>query len=170
MRTSKYTAIILKRSNFGDAHKIITVFSKEIGKTKLIAKGVRRIKSRRSPHLELFNLTSLQVYKDIIAEAKIIDDFSLLKSDLKTTGYLFYLSEVLDKILPEHQPHEEIFNVLTGRLKTLHTLNDLKNIVIELMWNLGYLPRGEYPKESLTDFVESVVERKIRSKKFIDQI
>ncbi|MDO8515434.1 MAG: DNA repair protein RecO [bacterium] len=170
MRTSKLTGLIIKRSNYGDANKLLTVFTREIGKTKLMAKGIRKIKSRRAPHLELFNLTSLQVYKDIITEAKIINDYSNLKSDLKTTGYLFYLSEVLDKILPEHQPHEEVFDKLRRSLPSLKSLNNLKNIVVELMWDLGYLPKGDYPKEGLTEFVESVVERKIRSKKFIEQI
>lgn len=170
MRTSKLTGLIIKRSNFGDASKYLTVFSREQGKIRLVAKGIRKIKSRRAPHLELFNLTLLQVYKDIIVEAKIINDFSKLKSDLKITGYLFYLAEVLDKILPEHQPHEEIFDKLTNHLTSLTSLTVLKNIVVELMWDLGYLPKGQYPKESITDFVESIVERKIKSKKFIDQI
>ncbi|MEK7127414.1 MAG: DNA repair protein RecO [Patescibacteria group bacterium] len=170
MRSSKLTGIILKRSNYGDANKILTVFTREIGKTKLMAKGIRRIKSRRAPHLELFNLTELVVYKEIITEAKVIDDYSKLKSDLKTTGYLFYLAEVLDKILPEHQPHEEVFDKLRRSLPSLKSLTSLKNIVVELMWDLGYLPKGDYPKEGLTEFVESVVERKIRSKKFIEQI
>lgn len=170
MRTSKLTGLIIKRSNFGDASKYLTVFSREQGKIRLVAKGIRKIKSRRAPHLELFNLTQLQIYKEIITEAKIINDYANLKSDLKITGYLFYLAEVLDKILPEHQPHEEIFDKLVASLPRLNSLDYLKNIVVELMWDLGYLPKGDYPKEGLTEFVESVIERKMRSKKFIEQI
>lgn len=170
MRTSKLTGIIIKRSNFGDASKYLTVFSREQGKIRLVAKGIRKIRSRRAPHLELFNFTQIQTYKDVIVEAKIINDFSKLKSDLKITGYLFYLAEVLDKILPEHQPHEEVFDNLTNHLTSLTSLAVLKNIVVELMWDLGYLPKGDYPNEGLTEFVESVIERKMRSKKFIEQI
>jgi DNA repair protein RecO (recombination protein O) len=170
VRTAKLTGIIIKRSNFGDASKYLTVFSRERGKIRLIAKGIRKIKSRRASHLELFNSTSIQTYQDIIVEAKIINDYSNLKAGLKTTGYLFYLAEVLDKMLPEHEPHELVFDKLVQSLTGLNSLTSLKNIVVELMWDLGYLPKGQYPKGSLTDFIESIVERKIRSKKFIEQL
>ncbi len=177
MKSSKLTGLILKRSNYQEADKILTVFSKEMGKVKLLAKGVRRIKSRRAPHLELFNLVELVVRQghslDIITEAKIINDFPGLKNDLKSTGYLFYIAEVLEKIMPEHQSHEDVYRLTVGSLKSLTTENIqsvVKNFVVQLMWQLGYLPRGQYPENSVTNFVESIVERKIRSKRFIEQI
>ena len=138
-----------------------------------MAKGVRRIKSRRAPHLELFNHVELVLHTgktfDTITEAKIIDDYSMLKQQLKLSGLLFYLCEVIDKILPEHQPHPELFEIF---LKSLPNLNQdkVKKFVVELLWNLGYLPKGEYPKLGITQFVENIVEKRIRSKKFLEEI
>lgn len=173
MRNSKTSGIILKRSNFGEADKILTVFSSNLGKIKVLAKGVRRIKSRRAPHLELFNEVELVLHNghtfQTITEAKIINDFSLEKSDLKSTGLLFYLSEVIDKILPEHQPHPELFELFLKALSNLDK-DKVKKFVVELLWNLGYLPRGEYPKLGVTDFVESIIEKRIKSKKFLDEL
>ena len=80
LNSSKIDGVILKRSNFGEADKLVTIFSKQQGKIKVLAKGIRRIKSKRAPHLELFNYTTLILHHgksfDIVTEAKIINDFS----------------------------------------------------------------------------------------------
>ena len=170
MSSSRVTAIVLKRSNFSEADKIITLFSKERGKIRVVAKGIRRIKSRRAPHLELFNLVTVVLHSgkafDLVSEAKS-EHRSV--DDLKTAGYLFYICEVLDKILPEEQPHPEIFEMATEIFKNV-SQRQVKEFVIQLLWNLGYLPRGQYPKDGITDFVEQITERKIRSKKFLEEI
>lgn len=170
MRSEKLHGFVLKRSNFGEADKILTVFSVEKGKAKLVAKGIRKIKSRRAPHLELFNLVELVIHNgktfNIVTEAKTI---STLKPDLKTTGYLFFVSEVLDKLLPEDQPHQEIYNSLVDILPTLSE-NTVKKFVVEILWELGYLPRGDYPKLGVSTFVESIIEKPLKSKKFLEEI
>lgn len=180
MRNSKIEGIILARRNYGEADKIITIFSLELGKIKILAKGVRRIKSRRASHLELFNEVELVIHQgktfSQISEARTKNHFSNLKLNLKLTGYLFYLSEILDKILPEHQPHREVYSSFKATLSNLDTAtgknseDKVKHFVIQLLWNLGYLPYGEYPKSGVTSFVESVVEKNIRSKKFLEEI
>ncbi len=143
---------------------------------KILAKGVRRIKSRRAPHLELFNQVELVIHEgktfQTVTEAKVVNDQSNLKSDLKLSGYLFYLSEVIDKILPEHQPHPEIFGSFLSILGDLRGNSEekVKKFVVQLLWNLGYLPKGEYPKLGVTTFVENIVEKRIRSKKFLEEI
>jgi len=180
LNSSKVEGVVLARKNFSEADKIITLFTREQGKVKVLAKGVRRIKSRRAPHLELFNHVSLVLHKgkafDLVTEAKTL---SKIEVDLKTAAYLFYLCEVLDKILPEHQPHPELFAKLIlcilslrGMEMTKQSYNEniVKQFVVELLWNLGYLPKGQYPKLGVTDFVESIVERKIRSKKFLEEL
>ena len=180
MLSSKLTAIVLKRSNFSEADKLVTVFSKERGKVKIIAKGTRRIKSRRAPHLELFNLVDIILHKgkvfDLITEAKSSQQYSLSKKNLEKTTYLFYISEVLDQIMPEEQPHPEVFDLLVDVLSHAELVSAsqmqklVKEFVIQMVWNLGYLPKGEYLKNGVTDFVEQISERKIRSKKFLEEI
>lgn len=179
MRSYKVEGVILKRSNFSEADKIVTVFTKQLGKIKVLAKGVRRIKSRRAPHLELFNRVELILHLgktfDLVTEVRVIDDYSAPKSNLTLSGYLFYLSEVLDKILPEHQPHPELFAMFLIVLGDLgnqgaNAQEQVKHFIVQLLWNLGYLPNGQYPKIGVTTFVEDVVEKRIRSKKFLEEI
>lgn len=176
MRNFKVSGIILKRTNFAELDKLITIFSNELGRIKILAKGIRRIKSRRAPHLELFNHVELVLHEGktfpTVTEARIINDYSLTKSDLKLTGYLFYLCEVIDKILPEHQSHPEVFILFLSVLSNLETnpQEKVKKFVVELLWNLGYLPKGQYPNLGITDFVENIVEKRIKSKKFLEGI
>ncbi len=173
MRSYKVHGFILKRTNLGEADKLVTVLSSELGKIKVLAKGIRRIKSRRAAHLELFNYVDLTLHESksffTATEVKTIESFPSLKQDLRLTGYLFYLSEVLDKILPEHVPHPELIPML---LTTLPNLNEsqVKEFGVQLLWNLGYLPHGEYPKLGVTNFIETVIEKRIRSKKFLEEI
>lgn len=167
---TKITGFIIKRSNLAEADKLLTVFSREHGKIILTAKGVRRIKSRRAPHLELFNLTSLSIHKNIITEAKIINDYAVIKKDLKTVGYLYYIFEIINKIVPENEPHTNIFDLVLGFLNMPVTQEAVKNLMIKIMWDLGYLPYGEYPKVSVTDFLESIAERRIHSKRLLEKI
>ena len=55
IRTYKVNAIVLARRNIGEADKLITLFTKEYGKKKVLAKGIRRVSSRRAPYLEQFS-------------------------------------------------------------------------------------------------------------------
>lgn len=179
MRSKKISGVVIKRANYSEADKIVTIFSREQGKMRVLAKGVRRIKSRRAPHLELFRQVEILLHSgktfDIVAEAKTINNVVDSQLDLPLSGYLFYLCEVFDKILPEHQPHSELYVSLLSLMRELSSTKTgrqgkVKKFVLQLLWTLGYLPKGEYPKLGVTNFVESVVEKRIRSKKFLEEI
>ncbi|MEK7565592.1 MAG: DNA repair protein RecO [Patescibacteria group bacterium] len=177
MRSYKTPGIILARRNFSESDKILTILTPGLGKIVILAKGIRRINSRRAPHLELFNEVGLVLHRgktfDIVTESKIINNFPSLRQDLKLIGFVYYSAEVLERILPERQKHEPVYYNFQNFLKNLsivNTENIVKEFVVQLLWELGYLPKGQYPKMGVTNFVESIIERKIRSKKFIDQL
>ena len=172
MLSSKLTAIVLKRSNFSESDKIITLFSREKGKIIVVAKGVRKIKSRRAPHLEPLNEVGLVLHKgknyEIVSEAKSLNTPHF---KLESLTYVLYALEIVDKLLPELEPHASVYELLRSLL-----LNDkidenkIKEFTLKLIWTLGFLPHGEFPKEGLNNFVESLAEKQIRSKKLIDEL
>jgi len=59
MKSYKTEGIIIKRKNFGEADRILTIFTKNKGKISIVAKGVRKINSRRAPHIELLQKQKL---------------------------------------------------------------------------------------------------------------
>ena len=61
IRSSSTRAVILRRRDHGDADRILTVYTPQLGKQEFIAKGIRKTTSRKAGHLELFAHTALQV-------------------------------------------------------------------------------------------------------------
>lgn len=126
MRTYKTEGIILKRLNFGEADRIITIYTKHYGKLKVLAKGVRRIKSRRGPNLELFNQSIIFLHQgrnfDIITEAEIKNDFSHLRKNLNLVSQAFLACELVDVLTREKQENQQVFKLLAQVLEELNRL------------------------------------------------
>lgn len=173
-KTYQAKGIVIKRRNHSEADKILTIFTQFYGKKNFIAKGIRRINSRRSSHLELFRYISMAVYKgktfDLITEAATIRSFQYLKSDLYRLASSYQVVEVIDRICPENESHEDIFMIL------LQFLTDLEKyppeeisersdkICSEILWVSGYLPRGQYMTSvNLRRYLEHIFENKMKS-------
>lgn len=178
MRSSRvYTTegIILKRRNVGEADRTLTVFTKQYGKIRVIAKGVRKVSSRRAGHLEVFTHVLLTLHSrphwDIVTEAQSISRDEVFSRDLGRMGYAYCLCELVDQLLADHQEQEDVYHLLADGLDEL-TQKELPqdwqeiltDFVHNLLWILGFLPREQYLKESrIQPFVERITERRLRT-------
>ena len=115
--------------NFGEADKILTIFTEHLGKIKVMAKGIRKIKSHLAGALEPFILSDLQLHEGktfyIVTGASIIDDFSLVHSELRKTGQAFLAGELVDSIVQEKEKSDEAFFLLLDFLKILNSKDEL---------------------------------------------
>lgn len=173
MRSYKTEGIIIKRKNFGEADRILTVFTKQHGKIKVLAKGVRRITSRRGPNVELFNLVTLYIHKgrafDILTEAQVVNAFPSIRKKLELIGLAYYCCELIDGLCAEHQPHPKIYNLI------VETLNELDNGIIQqfektLLSELGFLPAYTSSKLDTTSYIENLLERKLKTRKLLQKL
>jgi DNA repair protein RecO (recombination protein O) len=178
VKTYKVEGIILKRSNLGEADKLLSVFTKEEGKIKVLAKSIRKITSRKAGSLELFNQVKLLLVKgknlDIITEVTVVNDFSIWRTDLKKVGVAYYLTELVDKLTPEKQEQFMVFNILQTSFNNLSSGNATK-IILEfekkLLNELGFgLPQKFDPQKSLKNYIEEITEKRINSPKIIREI
>ena len=102
----KTEGIVLKRMDFRETSRIVTLYTKSFGKIKVLAKGVRRPKSKFGSSLETLTRTAIVFYKreqkDLytISEGDILDSFERLRSDLTGFGYTSILLDFLDKSNP----------------------------------------------------------------------
>jgi hypothetical protein len=123
MRNFRAEGIIIKRKNYGESDRIITVLTKQYGKMQLKASGVRKITSRRSAHVELLNHSLLSVHKSnafpILIEAELVHSFSPIKSDLQKVGLAYHLCELVDGLCPEGQEQPQVFELLYSTLTQL---------------------------------------------------
>lgn len=131
-KTYAAEAIVLKRSNLGEADRLITFLSKYRGKFTSIAKGVRKVASRRGPNLELFNHVKayFAVGKnlDVVTEVKTIHSFKGVKNSLEKIGYGLHLSEITNEFLEEGQGDNNFFELFIKALSLLEEAKSSKGI------------------------------------------
>lgn len=174
MNARSYTSegIILGRKNYGEADRILVIYSKLHGRVSLIAKGVRRPKSKKRGHLEIFSRINFQAVTghglDLMTEAEVIDAFPEIRKSLNKVSLAYYFCEVIGKITHENESNHELYELIIKNLEELKLANQLKslrlNFILKLLTILGYWPEGKSigdPDEEL----EKVIERQIYSKR-----
>jgi Recombination protein O N terminal len=126
-RYRKLHCFIIKRKNYREKDKIITVFTKEKGKLTLLAKGIRNIKSKRAGSLELFNQVFMQAAKtggmDVITEVELLKTFPQFSKDYQKTQIAFQIIELIDKLTYEKQEHVELYQLLDTAMTYVNNLN-----------------------------------------------
>jgi len=172
-----YTAegIVLKRKSVGEADRILTVFTRQFGKIRIIAKGVRRITSRRSGHVEVFSHVVLTIHThkslDILTEAQAKSRGTVFESDVGRLGYAYCMCELVDQLLPDRQEHEDVFFLLRDGLLSLESSNNqsewqhlISRFVHDLLRPLGFLSSTHTLRESeIQSYIEDITERKFRT-------
>lgn len=174
MKPRSYTSvgIVLARKNYGEADRILSVYSLTHGRVTLIAKGVRRTSSRKRGHIEVFNYINFQSATgrnlDILTEAEIINDFAEIRKSLKKVSLAYYLNEVLGRITHEGEANAEIFDLLLANFEKLEKTNRLKKLRLDFITNLlvltGFWPEGKILPDPDTK-LEEVIERQIASER-----
>jgi hypothetical protein len=131
MRNFRTEGIVIKRYDFGEADRILTVMTRDYGKLKIKAAGVRKITSRRGAHIELLNHTILHLYKgksmSVLTEAKMLDDFSQVKKDFNKVGLAYHFCELVDGLCPENQENSKVFSLLQKTLEELSRRVDVSD-------------------------------------------
>jgi DNA repair protein RecO (recombination protein O) len=117
----KTKGVVLKGINFGEADKILTIFTERLGKIRVIAKGVRRIKSHLAGSLEPLMEVNLGLIEGktffIVTASLIIQDFPKIHSVLQKTSVAFYLGELIDRFSEEFEKNVEVYNLFSQALR-----------------------------------------------------
>lgn len=125
-RIYRTQAIILSRRDYGEADRILTLFTPDLGKQEWIAKGIRKTTSRKAGHLELFTHTTLLVAKartwDIVTEAATLESFPHLRTDLDAIGYTSCICELISHFTEKDDDNLPLWDLL---LLSLRALNDV---------------------------------------------
>lgn len=174
MRSYKTEGVVIKRTNFSEADRILTIFTKRHGKIKVLAKGVRRISSKRGPNIEVFNEVSVFIHHgktfDILTEVELKNSFSQIRKNLDLVGLAFHVCELVDNLCPENEPHPQVFSNLIEVLSELDSglVNKFeRNLLIEL----GYLPKSKvFEKIDTTSYVEKILEKKLKTKRILKHL
>jgi DNA repair protein RecO (recombination protein O) len=113
-------AVVLRHNDWGEADRLLSLYTREQGKLRTIAKGVRRIRSRKAGHLEPFTRVALMLARGrdfwIITQAETVDAYLPLGEDLVRTGYAAYVIELLDRFTYEEGENRALYSLLVETL------------------------------------------------------
>ena len=162
--------IVLARRNYGEADRILSIYTKEHGRISVIAKGVRKPVSRKRGHIEVFSRIKFQAVTgkglDLLTEAETVENFGEVRKTLPKSSLAYFFMEVVGRTTREGEPHPELFDLVIRYLNDLKSATKLKqlrtNFVIEELETLGFWPRGK-PLDNPDAKLEEVTERNFSS-------
>lgn len=135
-RREKLQALVLGRKSYGEADRLVTLFTREAGLLRVMAKGVRKIPSRRGGHLEPFTkvLAVVNAARDwrYLAHIETLDYFSALHSAPASLQHAEYVGRLLLGVMTENEPASELFDYLEGMWRELPHRPFAKQALMEI--------------------------------------
>lgn len=149
-RSFRLEAVVLRHSDWGEADRLLSLYSRERGKVRAVAKGARRIRSRKAGHLEPFTRVVLQLARGrdlpIVTQADTVEAYLPLRENLLLTGYAAYVVELLDRFTYEEEgENADLYRLLVETLGRLAAEDDpwpaLRYYEVHLLDYLGFRPQ-----------------------------
>lgn len=149
-RSFRVDAVVLRHSDYGEADRLLTLYTRQTGKTRALAKGARKIASRKAGHIEPFTQVKLQLAQGrdmpLVTQADTIDAYLPLREDLILTSHASYVVELLDRFTYEDGAESpSTFRLLTETLARLASKVDPWLVVryyeMRLLDHLGFRPQ-----------------------------
>jgi DNA repair protein RecO (recombination protein O) len=150
MAAEKALALVVRGSDWSETSRITTLFTREFGKVRGLAKGGRRLKSSFDVAFDLLTVCTVVFLRkahgglDLLTEAQMVERFPALRRDLPALYAGYYVAELLADGTQDYDPHPPLFD---AALDTLRSLGDRRQpdavSRFELVWlkELGYSPR-----------------------------
>jgi DNA repair protein RecO (recombination protein O) len=130
----KVEGIIIRTNDYGETNKIVTMFTRELGKVGVMARGARKPSSRLASVSQIFTYGSFLIQMGsglgTLQQGESLSSMKYIKSDIIATAYASYIVELTDKGLEERKPNPYLFELL---YQTLNYMNEGLDIEILTM-------------------------------------
>ncbi len=165
--------IVLRKSKLPNQNVSLTFFSELGGKLSVFAYGVRTITSRRLSHLETGNFISFSYRNEdgrlYLSETELAYGYSKIKSDALRLQKMYTTLQFLQKILPENEPEEGIFEKTLDYFKILNNSDEVdaraeEAYLSECLEKLGYIDEKtrKHQNFDVYDFIKQLTNLKLR--------
>ncbi len=139
---------MLRHTDWGEADRLLVLFGREAGKMRAVARGVRKLRSRKAGHLEPFTQVKLLLARGrdfwIVTQAETVDAFLPIREDLLRTAYAAYAIELIDRFTYEEGENRGLYYLLVETLQRIAHLSDpfpaVRYYEIRLLDLLGFRP------------------------------
>src|SRR4051794_29747254 len=151
MAAEKALAVVLRATDFSETSRIVTLWTREFGKVRALAKGGRRPRSPFESGLDLLSVCSICFLRkssgglDLLTEAQVVRRFPQLRRDLSALYAAYYVAELLADWSGDYDPHPVLFDEALATLAALGgpdcpTGPRLAHFEFVLLRELGYGP------------------------------
>lgn len=143
---------VLKKENRGEADQLLTIFTKDFGRVKLLARSIRKIKSKLRSSIELFYLSEIEfvqgkTYNTLIG-ARLLDKFPQIRQNLEALAITYKIAQIFDKLIKGQEKDENLWQLLEQTFKKLDrqglSQESLEQLYKHFLWQflilLGYDP------------------------------
>ncbi|MBX9579492.1 MAG: DNA repair protein RecO, partial [Gemmataceae bacterium] len=145
-------ALVVRGTDWSETSRITTLFTREFGKVRGLAKGGRRLKGSFEIAFDLLTVCRVVFLRkasgglDLLTEAQLAEQFPALRHDLPALYAGYYVAELLADGTQDYDPHPDLFDAAIGVLRGLGQTGGRPRDAIsafELVWlkELGYSPR-----------------------------
>lgn len=121
----KTLGLVIKKQNYGETDRIITIFSPDLGKKRIIAKAIRRPTSKLAGHLDTMMLSQLMLTDsdDLprVTSAVLAEPFEEIRADLRSTERAFAITKVVERIILEDVSQRAIFQLTLDAIARLNS-------------------------------------------------
>lgn len=140
--------IVIRSMDYGENNKIITLFTREIGKVALIVRGAKKVKSRYSSVAQLFTCGDYLFFRSgqlgTLSHADIIESHHHLREDLYKTAYASYIAELTDRLFGDQEANPFLYEQLLAAYQGIDSDKDMQIIVhlyeMKVWMQSGYQP------------------------------
>lgn len=130
MAAEKALALVLRTTDWSETSRIATLWTREFGKVRVLAKGGRRLRSNFDNALDLLTLCSIVFLRkssgglELLTEAQVNERFPRLRDDLAALYGAYYVAELLSDWTEEYDPHALLFDEAIATLRDLGAPRD----------------------------------------------
>lgn len=142
----KYHGIILGKIDIAETDRVYTIYTKEAGKVRIVAKGVRRPNAKLAGSLEPITYAEIFTARGQglgkITGAIPVENFSAIKADFELLSRILRIVKIIQKIISEEEKDEKFFQLLLEYLETMEKLAEVeekKKIQKAEILTLGFL-------------------------------
>ena len=151
---AKAQGLVIRASDFSETSRIVTLWTRELGRVRALAKGGRRLRSSFESALDLLTVCDMVVLRkssgslDLLTEARVRERFGPLRHDLAALNGAYYVAELLGDLTQDYDPHPPVYDAALETLRNLGNLDLPKgpcvaHFELVLLRELGYGPALE---------------------------
>ncbi len=149
-------ALLLRKSSYGEADLVVTLFSRELGKFRALAKNAKKSQKRFGGRLDFFNRLAIEVTLNkkrfnLIGEVTLKESYREITESVDSFVAATRVLELLDFLTPEQEPGGELFDLAADTLGFLSGKREPYSVFLVFLLRAltlcGYRPDFRFDRE-----------------------